>query len=75
MPYLHSRSLTVLKNVEQEQTESILIASIFSTKTWFARLVKVLVQEPMLLPYTKNSLYFHYIQNVLPTMPDVLLTH
>lgn len=50
----------ILKKAGQEQAEGILIAPIFTIYDWFTKLMRMLVQESVLLPSTKNSLYFRY---------------
>ena len=64
---------TVLRKIENEQAEGVIIAPLFTTQPWFTRLLRILVSDPLALPTTKNALYFPYRRKTIPEIPDVKL--
>ncbi|XP_069122383.1 uncharacterized protein [Argopecten irradians] len=47
---------SVLKKVEEDQAEVILIAPLWTTQCWFPRLLQLVIAEPRLLPVQKDIL-------------------
>ena len=48
----------VISKIEREQAIGILIVPIFTTQAWFSRLLRLLVEKPLLLPDTDRALFF-----------------
>ena len=49
---------TVLRKIENEQVEGIIIVPLFTTQPSFIRLLKILVSDPLTLPASKKSIIF-----------------
>ena len=49
---------TVLREIENEQAEGIIIFPLFKIQPWFTRLLRILVSDPLTLPTSKKK---HYI--------------
>ena len=49
---------TVLREMENEQAEGIIIFPLFKIQPWFTRLLRILVSDPLTLPTSKKK---HYI--------------
>ena len=64
---------TVLRKIENEQTEGIIIVPLFTTQPWFTRLLRISVSDPLTLPTSKKAFYFPYRKKTIPEMPDVKL--
>ena len=64
---------TVLRKIENEQAEGIIIVPLFTTQPWFIRLLRILVRDPFTLPTSKKALYFPYRRKTKPEMPDIKL--
>ena len=64
---------TVLRKIENEQAEGIIIVPLFTTHPWFTRLLETLVSDPFTQPTSKKALYFPYRRKTIPEMPDVKL--
>ena len=64
---------TVLRKIENEQAEGIIIVPLFTTQPWFTRLLKILVSDPLTLPTSKKALYFPYRRKTILEMLDVKL--
>ena len=63
----------VLQKVENEKTERILIVPIFVNKSWFTRLLTILIKEPLWLPSSDISLTFPYRRKLIPYLPKTRL--
>ena len=46
---------------------------LFVTQSWFTRLLRILVSDPLTLPSNIKTLYFSYRRKTIPEMPDVKL--
>ena len=66
-----SQQFTVLRKIENEQAEGIIIAPFITTQPWFTRLLRILVSDPVTLPTSKKALYFPYRRKTISEMPDV----
>ena len=64
---------TVLRKIENEQAEGIIIVPLFTTQPWFTRILRILVSDPLTLPTSKKALYFPYRKKTIPEMPDMKL--
>ena len=64
---------TVLRKIENEQAEGIIIVPLFTTQPWFTRLLGILVSDPLTLPTSEKALYFPYRKKNIPGMPDIKL--
>ena len=64
---------TVLRKIENEQAEGIIIVPLFTTQPWFTRLLRILVSDPLTLPTSKKALYFPYRRKNIPEMLDIKL--
>ena len=63
----------VLSKIEAEMATGVLIVPLFTTQSWFTRLLRLLIHEPLLLPKSNTSLYFPYRRKIMPTLPNVAL--
>ena len=52
-----SQWFTVLKKIENEQAEGMIIVPLFTTQLWFTRLMRRLVSDPLTLT-SKKALHF-----------------
>ena len=50
----------VIHKVELESATGILVVPLFTTQTWFTRLLRILTREPLLLAKSHSCLYFPY---------------
>ena len=64
---------TVLRKIENEQAERIMILLLFTTQPWFTRLLGILVSDSLTLITSKKELYFPYNRKTLLKVPDVKL--
>ena len=53
----------VLQKIEQDQAQAIMVAPLWPTQSWFPKLTKLLIQEPVLLPQEPKLL-------TLPHQPE-----
>ena len=63
----------VLSNIEAEMATRVLIGPLFTTQSWFTRLLRILIHEPLLPPESNTSLCFPYRRKIMPTLPNVAL--
>ena len=63
----------VLSKIEAEIATGVLIVPLFTTQSWFTRLLRLLIHEPLLLPKSNTYLYFPYRRKIMPTLPNVAL--
>ena len=45
----------VLSKIEEQMTTGVLIVPLFTTQSWFTRILRLLIQEPLLLPKSNTS--------------------
>ena len=64
---------TVLRKIENEQAEGIIIVPLFTTQPWFTRILRILVSDPLTLPTSKKALYFPYRRKTIPEISDIKL--
>ena len=62
----------VLSKIEAEMATGILIVPLFTTQSWFTRLLRLLIHEPLLLPKSNTSLYFPCRRKTIPTLPVLI---
>ena len=58
----------ISKMEREQQANGILIVPIFTTHAWFSRLLRLLVDKPLLLPDTKRALFFRCSTKDKPVM-------
>ena len=63
----------VLSKIEAEMATGVLILPLFTTHSWFTRLLRLLTHEPLLLPKSNTSLYFPCRRKAMLTLPNVAL--
>ena len=64
---------TVLRKIENEQAEGIIIVPLLTTQPWFTRLLKILVSDPPTPPTSKKASYFPYRRKTILEMLHVKL--
>ena len=62
-----------IAEIEAEIATWVLIVPLFTTQSWFTRLLRLLIYEPLLLPKSNTSLYFPCRRKTMPTLPKVAL--
>ena len=65
MKFPPSRISKVIKKIEDDLTEGIVIVAMLPTQMWFTRLIRILV--------SKKALFFPYRRNDPPQFPGVKL--
>ena len=73
MKFPPSRISKVIKKIEDDLTEGIVIVATFPTQIWFTRLIRILVSGPFLILESKKALFFPYRRNDPPQFPGVKL--
>ena len=63
----------VLQKLEHEKAEGILVVPIFVNRSWFTRLLTLLIDKPLWLPSSDISLTFPYRRKTIPTRPKTKL--
>ena len=63
----------VLSKIEAEMATGVLIVPLFTTQSWFTRLLRLLIHEPLLFLKSKTALYFPCRRKTMPTLPNVAL--
>ena len=63
----------VISKIENEQAEGILVVPIFTTQIWFPRVMRLLIDYPLLLPDSNKSLFFPYRMKKHPVLPTTKL--
>ena len=63
----------VLSKIKAEMGAGVLIVPLFTTQSWFTRLLRLFIHEYLLLPKFNTSLYFLYREKTMPTLPYVAL--
>ena len=63
----------MLKTIEKDEATGAIIVPQFTTQPWLARLLRILIEDPHLLPKTNMSLHFRYSRKEPPTMSNVTL--
>ena len=58
----------IISKIDKEQANGILIVPIFTTQAWFSRLLRLLLEKPLLLPDTNRALFFPYSTKDKPMM-------
>ena len=53
----------MLKKIEKDEATGVTIVPHFTTQPWFSRLLRILIEDPLLLPKINMSPYFHYGRN------------
>ena len=72
MRFPPSRISKVIKKIEDDLTEGIIVAML-PPQIWFTRLKRILVSGPFLILESKKALFFPYRRNDPPEMPGVKL--
>ena len=63
----------VINKIELESGTGTLVVPLFTTQSWFTRLLRILTSEPLLLPKSHACLYFpHRLRNP-PNFPNFQL--
>ena len=73
MKFPPSRISKVIKKIEDDLTEGIVIVATLPTQIWFTRLIRILVSGPFLILESKKALFFPCRRNDPPEMPGVKL--
>ena len=63
----------VISKIENEKAEGILVVPIFTTQIWFPRVMRLLIDYPLLLPDSNKSLFFPYRMEKAPVLPTMKL--
>ena len=63
----------VLRKIENEKIEGILIVPIFVNQSWFTILLTILTEEPLWLPSSNSSLTFPCRRKLIPYLPKTRL--
>ena len=63
----------MLKKTEKDEATGVIIIPHFTTQPWFSRILRILIEGPLLLPKINMSLYFPYRRKEPPIMPNVTL--
>ena len=63
----------VISKIENEKAEGIMVVPIFTTQVWFPRVMRLLIDYPLLLPDSNKSLFFPYRMKKLPVLPSTKL--
>ena len=63
----------VISKIENEKAEGILVVPIFTTQIWFPRVMRLLIDYPLLLPDSNKFLFFPYRMEKAPVLPTMKL--
>ena len=63
----------VISKIENEKAEGIRVVPVFTTEVWFPRVMRLLIDYPLLLPDSNKSLFFPYRMKKPPVLPSTKL--